>query len=224
MFALTQSAASVPARVPRAARAAPARRAAIVTRASGASSAPGSLSRRDALLGATASVALLASPSPARALDVGATAPAFTLPSTGGGTVALADVVGKNKYTVLYFYNQDFSQGARSRRSAQPGPRRLQGQGRGGGRREHGPPREARGVLHREGSGVQAPLRRRRRRERVLRRRPQDPHPGEISDRQTFLIDDKGVVVGHWLERDGSMANVKTPAHTTQILDAIGKL
>ena len=110
MFALTQSAASVPrARPPRArarARAAPR-----VTRASGASSAPGSLSRRDALLGATASLALLASPAPARALDVGATAPAFTLPSTGGGSVALDDVVKANKYTVLYFYNQDFSQG-----------------------------------------------------------------------------------------------------------------
>jgi peroxiredoxin len=48
--------------------------------------------------------------------------------------------------------------------------------------------------------------------------------PGKFSDRQTFLIDDKGTVVGHWLERDGSMANVKTPAHTDQILAAIDKL
>ena len=50
------------------------------------------------------------------------------------------------------------------------------------------------------------------------------PILGKFSDRQTFLIDDKGVVVGHWLERDGSMANVKTPAHTAQILEAIDKL
>ena len=50
------------------------------------------------------------------------------------------------------------------------------------------------------------------------------PILGKFSDRQTFLIDDKGVVVGHWLERNGSMANVKTPAHTTQILDAIAAL
>ena len=41
---------------------------------------------------------------------------------------------------------------------------------------------------------------------------------------QTFLIDSSGVVKGHWLERDGSMANVKTPAHTSQILEAIDKL
>ena len=45
----------------------------------------------------------------------------------------------------------------------------------------------------------------------------------QFSDR-SLPHDDKGTVVGHWLERDGSMANVKTPAHTTQILDAIGKL
>ena len=49
------------------------------------------------------------------------------------------------------------------------------------------------------------------------------PILGKFSDRQTFLIDDKGTVVGHWLERDGSMANVKTPAHTEQILAAIDK-
>ena len=48
------------------------------------------LSRRDAMIGAAASVALLAAPAPARALDVGATAPGFTLPSTGGGSVTLA--------------------------------------------------------------------------------------------------------------------------------------
>lgn len=47
---------------------------------------------------------------------------------------------------------------------------------------------------------------------------------GKFSDRQTFLIDDKGTVVGHWLERDGSMANVKTPAHTEQVIAAIDKL
>ena len=49
------------------------------------------------------------------------------------------------------------------------------------------------------------------------------PILGKFSDRQTFLIDDKGTVVAHWLERDGSMANVKTPAHTEQILAAIDK-
>jgi hypothetical protein len=133
------------------------------------------VSRRDAMIGAAASVALFSSPGGARAgppplVDVGATAPGFTLPSTGGGSVTLADVVkagdvplsnpvgpqlemkahgfnpcatcivistlatcnvissgfkafallsmqlvplyvSANKFTVLYFYNQDFSQG-----------------------------------------------------------------------------------------------------------------
>ena len=225
MFALTQSAASVPARVPRAARAAPARRAAIVTRASGASSAPGSLSRRDALLGATASVALFASPSPARALDVGATAPAFTLPSTGGGTVALADVVGKNKYTVLYFYNQDFSQGCSieaERFNQALGDFKAKGATVVGVSMDPMEKHEefctAKGLgfkLLSDGDGSVSA---------AYGADLKIPILGKFSDRQTFLIDDKGVVVGHWLERDGSMANVKTPAHTTQILDAIGKL
>ena len=70
------------------------------------------LTRRDAVLGAAAaSLGLLVDTRAARALDVGAAAPVFTLPATGGGTVALADVVKANKYTVLYFYNQDFSSG-----------------------------------------------------------------------------------------------------------------
>lgn len=47
---------------------------------------------------------------------------------------------------------------------------------------------------------------------------------GKFSDRQTFLIDGNGTVVGHWLERDRSMANVKTPAHTEQIIAAIDSL
>ena len=67
-------------------------------------------SRRELLAGAAAAAAALGSPGAARAIDVGATAPGFTLPATGGGSVALADVVKANKYTVLYFYNQDFSQ------------------------------------------------------------------------------------------------------------------
>ena len=47
---------------------------------------------------------------------------------------------------------------------------------------------------------------------------------GKFSDRQTFLIDSTGVVRAHWLERDGSMASVKTPEHVNQILAAIKEL
>ena len=47
---------------------------------------------------------------------------------------------------------------------------------------------------------------------------------GKFSDRQTFLIDSTGKVRGHWLERDGSMASVKTPEHVNQILDALKEL
>ena len=47
---------------------------------------------------------------------------------------------------------------------------------------------------------------------------------GRFSDRQTFLINNKsGVVAAKWKEADGSMASVKTPAHTEQILAAIAK-
>lgn len=33
------------------------------------------------------------------------------------------------------------------------------------------------------------------------------PFFGKFSDRQTFLIDAKGVIVGHWKESDGSSAS-----------------
>ena len=47
---------------------------------------------------------------------------------------------------------------------------------------------------------------------------------GKFSDRQTFLIDKAGVIRAKWLERDGSMASVKTPQHTEQVLAAIAAL
>lgn len=110
MFAVSAApvVASAPALRPRAARrAAPASR---VVTARARKDDVSEVTRRDAMIGAAASAVLL-SASPARAIDVGAVAPGFTLPSTGGGSVTLADVVKANKYTVLYFYNQDFSQG-----------------------------------------------------------------------------------------------------------------
>ena len=152
-------------------------------------------------------------------------APDFALPATGGGSVALADVVKSSKYTVLYFYNQDFSQGCSieaERFNQALGDFKAKGATVVGVSMDPMEKHEefctAKGLgfkLLSDGDGA------------VSAKYGADlkiPILGKFSDRQTFLIDDKGTVVGHWLERDGSMANVKTPAHTTQILDAIGKL
>ena len=42
-------------------------------------------------------------------VNVGDKAPEFTLPATGGGTIALSDILAENDYAVVYFYNQDLS-------------------------------------------------------------------------------------------------------------------
>ena len=46
---------------------------------------------------------------------------------------------------------------------------------------------------------------------------------GKFSDRQTFLVDPAGVIRAKWLERDGSMASVKTTEHTAQVLAALAE-
>jgi peroxiredoxin len=45
---------------------------------------------------------------PARAVEVGETAPAFTLPSTTGADISLSDFRGK-KWVLLEFYGADFT-------------------------------------------------------------------------------------------------------------------
>ena len=45
-----------------------------------------------------------------------------------------------------------------------------------------------------------------------------------VSDRQTFLIAPDGIIKAKWLERDGSMASVKTMDHANQVLDKIKEL
>ena len=47
---------------------------------------------------------------------------------------------------------------------------------------------------------------------------------GKFSDRQTFLLSPEGIILAKWKEADGTMASVKTPEHTQQVLDAIAKL
>jgi len=183
------------------------------------------VTRRDAMLGAAAAAVVLGAPAPARALDIGASAPPFTLPATGGGTVALADVVKSSKFTVLYFYNQDFSQGCSieaERFNQALGDFKAKDATVVGVSMDPMEKHEefctAKGLgfkLLSDGDGSVSA---------AYGADLKIPIFGKFSDRQTFLIDDQGVVVGHWLERDGSMANVKTPAHTTQILEAIAKL
>ena len=106
MFAVSAAPWPPPPRASHRAAAAPFRGVVTVRAQAKATDAKDDVSRREAVIGAAAASVALLSASPARALDVGATAPGFTLPSTGGGSVTLADVVKDNKYTVLYFYNQ----------------------------------------------------------------------------------------------------------------------
>jgi peroxiredoxin Q/BCP len=184
------------------------------------------VTRRDAILGATATaVSLLANTGAARALDVGAAAPTVTLPATGGGTVALNDVVKANKYTVLYFYNQDFSSGCSieaERFNQALGDFKAKGAEVVGvsmdsmvKHEEFCSAKDLRFKLLSDNDGAVSA---------AYGADLKIPILGKFSDRQTFLIDGAGTVKGHWLERDGSMANVKTPAHTSQILEAIDKL
>ena len=52
-------------------------------------------------------VSILTGPGPAEAVEVGHSAPDFTLPSTTGRDIALADFRGK-KWVLLEFYGHDF--------------------------------------------------------------------------------------------------------------------
>ncbi len=56
-----------------------------------------------AVLTASVSAALLAQAPPSTTLKVGDTAPDFTLPSTQGGKVHLADYIGKSTVVVAFF-------------------------------------------------------------------------------------------------------------------------
>ncbi len=56
-----------------------------------------------AALAATLSISLYAQTSPSSTLKVGDKAPDFTLPSTQGGTVHLADYLGKGTVVLAFF-------------------------------------------------------------------------------------------------------------------------
>ena len=62
------------------------------------------ITRRVALAGGIAlSLAAQTHPSPSTTLKVGEKAPDFTLPSTEGGTVHLADYLGKSTVVLAFF-------------------------------------------------------------------------------------------------------------------------
>ena len=181
------------------------------------------MDRRSLFLG-TMGVSLgLASTPAARALDTGAKAVNFTLPGTDGETIELDKVLSQNDFVTLYFYNQDGSPGcsieAQRFEAAIPEFKSRKTRVLGvsmDSLDKHEEFCSSKGlksftllsdndgkVSEAYGADLKIPL------------------LGRFSDRQTFLIKKDGTVIGHWLERDQSMASVKTTAHVDQILAAI---
>merc|ERR1719183_3499720 len=137
-------------------------------------------------------------------VDVGDVAPTFALPKAGGGKLALADALKESKFVVLYFYNQDFSPGCSvEAQRFQQSLTKFESKGA----ITFPVLSDADGSVSAQyGAELSIPL------------------LGKFSDRQTFLIDSAGTVKGHWLERDGSMANVKTTEHADQVLAKIDQV
>lgn len=181
------------------------------------------IDRRTAVVGSIMASMML-QVSPAKALDIGAKAPEFALPGTGGGaTVELASILKENDYAVVYFFNQAGSPGctiesqrfeaaipafkAKNTRVVGISMDTLEKQDEfctGKGLKSFTILSDNDGTVSAAyGADLKIPL------------------LGRFSDRQTFLIKKDGTIVGHWLERDQSMASVKTTAHVDQILAAI---
>jgi len=179
--------------------------------------------RRTAMLGSVF-LASMAIASPAKALDVGQKAPAFKLPGTNGGAmVELAKILSENDYAVVYFFNQAGSPGCtiESQRFEAAIPAFTAKKARVVGismdsldKQEEfctGKGLKSFTILSDNDGSVSA----------AYGADLKIPLFGRFSDRQTFLIKKDGTVVAHWLERDQSMASVKTTAHVDQVLAAI---
>jgi len=183
------------------------------------------LDRRSMLLASAfaASTTLGGAQNALAAVDVGSKAPEFTLPGTAGDSVTLSDALKANDYVVLYFYNQDGSPGCsiEAQRFESAIPQFTAKKARVLGvsmdsLEKHEEFCDSKGLksftLLSDNDG------------RVSEAYGADlkiPIFGRFSDRQTFLIKNDGTIVNHWLERDSSMASVKTTAHVDQILAAI---
>lgn len=184
-----------------------------------------SIDRRRALsIAATVSAFGILSPHRAvAAANIGDKAPDFLLPGTKGESVQLSDMLKQNDFVTLYFYNQDNSPGcsieAQRFEAAIPEftKRRTRVLGVSMDSLEkHDDFCAQKGlgsftllsdsngsVSEAYGADLKIPI------------------FGRFSDRQTFLIKRDGTIVQHWLERDQTMASVKTTAHVNQILAAI---
>ena len=182
------------------------------------------IDRRAVLRGALSLAALdVLAPSRARAVNIGDKAPDFTLRGTKGASVHLGDVLKEQKFTVVYFYNQDGSPGCsvEAQRFEAAIPEFAKREARVLGISmdsldKHEQFCADKGLksftLLSDGDGS------------VSESYGADlkiPIFGRFSDRQTFLVDGNGTIINHWLERDQSMASVKTTAHVEQILNAI---
>ena len=183
------------------------------------------LGRRSVLLAtAFAASTTLGGAQPARAAaDIGSKAPEFTLPGTAGDSVTLSDALKANDYVVLYFYNQDGSPGCsiEAQRFESAIPQFTAKKARVLGvsmdsLEKHEEFCDSKGLksftLLSDNDGAVS---------EAYGADLKIPIFGRFSDRQTFLIKNDGTIVNHWLERDSSMASVKTTAHVDQILAAI---
>jgi len=157
-------------------------------------------------------------------VNVGDKAPEFTLPATGGGQIALSDILAENDYAVVYFYNQDGSTGCsiEAERFNQ-----AQEQFKGKKARVLGVSMDSieshEGFCDKKGltfsllSDGDGAVSKAYGAELTL------PIFGKFSDRQTFLVGKDGLVKAKWKEMgakvdEEKMASVKSTAHVEQVL------
>ena len=160
-------------------------------------------------------------------INVGDVAPEFTLPSTGGGSIALKDILAENDYAVVYFYNQDGSTGcsieAERFNQAQDAFKSKKARVLGismDSIESHEGFCDKKGLTFSLLSDGDGSVSKAYGAELTL------PVFGKFSDRQTFLVGKDGKVKAHWKEMgaktdEEKMASVKSTAHVEQVLAAM---
>ena len=157
-------------------------------------------------------------------VNVGDKAPEFTLPATGGGQIALSDILAENDYAVVYFYNQDGSTGcsieAERFNQAQEQFKAKKARVLGVSMdsiESHEGFCDKKGLtfsLLSDGDGAVS---------KAYGAELTLPIFGKFSDRQTFLVGKDGLVKAKWKEMgakvdEEKMASVKSTAHVEQVL------
>ena len=157
-------------------------------------------------------------------VNVGDKAPEFTLPATGGGQIALSDILAENDYAVVYFYNQDGSTGcsieAERFNQAQEQFKAKKARVLGVSMdsiESHEGFCDKKGLtfsLLSDGDGAVS---------KAYGAELTLPIFGKFSDRQTFLVGKDGLVKAKWKEmgakvEEEKMASVKSTAHVEQVL------